>query len=147
MKKLNERGVSAVEFALLLPVLVVIVFGIIEFGFILYDKQVITSASREVARAAIVRGANVTDINSAHEKYRTMPISFVSSSDLSAPSILTAKGTSDCTSLGTDAFGTNLTVTYTYEYEFLALSAVMGLIGGNLDSSYTLQGSTTMRCE
>jgi Flp pilus assembly protein TadG len=142
MKRFDEKGVSAVEFALILPVLVLILFGIIEFGFILYDKQVITSASREVARAAIVRGANATDISSAHDKYINMPVSFSGSSALSAPTI-----SIDCSSLGANAFGTNLTVTYSYEYKFLALSAVMGLIGGNLDSSYTLTGSTTMKCE
>jgi len=50
----TQRGAAAVEFAILLPFLVVLVFGIIEFGLLLYNQQVITNASREGARAAIV---------------------------------------------------------------------------------------------
>src|SRR5512146_3002210 len=50
----REKGASAVEFALILPVLMAILFGIIEFGFILYDKAIVTNASREGARRGIV---------------------------------------------------------------------------------------------
>jgi len=50
----EQNGASAVEFAILLPFLVLLVFGIIEFGLLLYNQQVITNASREGARAAIV---------------------------------------------------------------------------------------------
>ncbi|NJD57226.1 MAG: pilus assembly protein [Nitrospirae bacterium] len=50
----RQSGASAVEFAILLPFLVLLVFGIIEFGLLLYNQQVITNASREGARAAIV---------------------------------------------------------------------------------------------
>ena len=58
MKKLkeNERGASAVEFAIVLPLLVLILWGIIEFSILLYDKAMITNLSREAARAAIVFG-------------------------------------------------------------------------------------------
>lgn len=54
MRKLNERGAAAVEFALLLPVLLTLLFGIIEFGMIMYGREVVTNASREGARAGIV---------------------------------------------------------------------------------------------
>ena len=50
----EENGAAAVELAILLPFLAVLVFGIIEFGLLLYNQQVITNASREGARAAIV---------------------------------------------------------------------------------------------
>jgi hypothetical protein len=50
----SQRGAALVEFAIIIPLLLVIVFGIIEFGLILYNKQVITNASREGARAGIV---------------------------------------------------------------------------------------------
>ena len=42
------------EFALVLPLLMLILWGMIEFGLLLYNKQVITNASREGARAGIV---------------------------------------------------------------------------------------------
>src|SRR5690606_35699930 len=47
-------GVAAVEFALVVPLLLVILFGIIDFGFMLYDKAMLTNAAREGARAGIV---------------------------------------------------------------------------------------------
>lgn len=50
----DQIGTATVEFGLLLPVLLLIVSGIIEFGMALYDKAVITNASREGARAGIV---------------------------------------------------------------------------------------------
>ena len=55
MKKLKEhKGAAAVEFALVLIPLILLVFGAVEFGVLLYNKQVITNASREGARAGIV---------------------------------------------------------------------------------------------
>ena len=53
-KSSSQKGASAVEFALVLPLLMLITFGIIEFGMLMYNKQVITNASREGARAGIV---------------------------------------------------------------------------------------------
>lgn len=57
MRKLNERGAVAAEFALLLPVLLMMVIGTIEFGMIMYSRELITNASREGARAGIVQVA------------------------------------------------------------------------------------------
>jgi len=55
VKKLKEqKGTAAVEFALVLIPLILLIFGAIEFGVLLYNKQVITNASREGARAGIV---------------------------------------------------------------------------------------------
>lgn len=47
---MSERGVAAVEFAIVSPVLILLLFTIIEFGIVLYDKAVVTNASREGAR-------------------------------------------------------------------------------------------------
>jgi Flp pilus assembly protein TadG len=46
----GEAGGVAVEFAIILPILVLLVFGIIDFGHAWYIKQVVTNASREGAR-------------------------------------------------------------------------------------------------
>ena len=49
----DPRGAAAVEFAAVLLFLLSLVFGMIEFGVMFYDKAVITNASREGARAGI----------------------------------------------------------------------------------------------
>ena len=56
MTKLNERGAVAVEFALLLPVVLLILFGTIDFGMMMYGREIVTNAAREGARAGIVQG-------------------------------------------------------------------------------------------
>ena len=59
MKKIRsiikeESGQSIVEFALVLPVLMLIVVGIVEFGWLFNGKITLTSAAREGARVAAI---------------------------------------------------------------------------------------------
>jgi hypothetical protein len=51
-RRRNERGAAAVEAALITPILVLLVFGIIEFSFVLRDYQVVSSDVRAGARIA-----------------------------------------------------------------------------------------------
>src|SRR5438067_4505488 len=53
-RKRNERGASLVEFALLLPVLVLILFGIIDFGNLYNNYQAVRQGARDGMRQAIV---------------------------------------------------------------------------------------------
>jgi len=53
-KKRGERGAVAVEFALILPLLVLLLFGIIEFGQAYNAYITVTHAAREGARLAAV---------------------------------------------------------------------------------------------
>ena len=48
----DERGVSFVELAIFLPVLLLIIAGVVDYGFALREVQVIASAAREGARIA-----------------------------------------------------------------------------------------------
>jgi hypothetical protein len=48
----RDRGAVAVEFALLLPVLLLLIFGIIDFGRAINDQITLTQAAREGARLA-----------------------------------------------------------------------------------------------
>lgn len=52
---LREDGAAAIEFALVLPLLLILVFGIIDFGRLLYTANTLTSAVREGARFASVQ--------------------------------------------------------------------------------------------
>jgi hypothetical protein len=49
----SQDGGALVEFAVVMPLLFLLLFGFVEFGVLLHNQQVITNASREVARAAI----------------------------------------------------------------------------------------------
>ena len=48
----DQRGAVAVEFALIMPILLILVFGIIEFGFMINRDMIVGNASRDGARAA-----------------------------------------------------------------------------------------------
>lgn len=50
---MNKKGVSSVEFALVLPVLLLILFGIVEYGWIMTSQIVLTNAVSAGARAGI----------------------------------------------------------------------------------------------
>lgn len=55
----RQRGAQIVEFALVLPFLLLILFLIFDFGFLVYNQAVITNASREAARAGTMLSATV----------------------------------------------------------------------------------------
>jgi len=55
----DKRGAIAVEFALVLPVLITILVGVIEFGNILFTRQMMVYAAREAARSYAVGESNV----------------------------------------------------------------------------------------
>jgi hypothetical protein len=62
-----DRGAVAVEFALILPVLLLIVIGTIEFGRVYSQLQVYNGAAREGARCAAVMATTFGDCDSLTE--------------------------------------------------------------------------------
>jgi len=131
MTRLDERGASAVEFALVLPVLMLILFGTIEFGMVMYSREVLTNASREGARAGIVQQI---------PKPTTGEIQSVVTTYLSGTGINPANVTITVSGAGS-VFPNNLTVSASYPYQFFA----PGILG--LGSSITLTTQTVLRHE
>jgi Flp pilus assembly protein TadG len=60
-----------VEFAVVAPLFFLLVFGMIEFGRMVMVQQVITNASREGARLAVLDGTTTSDVTSAVQNYLT----------------------------------------------------------------------------
>jgi Flp pilus assembly protein TadG len=54
---MKQKGAQAVEFALVLPFFILIIFAVLDFGMLVYNKAIITNASREGARAGVVLSA------------------------------------------------------------------------------------------
>lgn len=63
----NRRGAAAVEFALVAPLLIMLVFGMIEYGRMLLVQQMMVNASREGARLAVVDGTSINDVKDVVE--------------------------------------------------------------------------------
>ena len=59
----RNRGQTVVEFALVLPLLLLVLFGITEFGRCWMTVNILTSAAREGARLAAVTAPNIADVN------------------------------------------------------------------------------------
>ncbi len=56
----DERGAALVEFALALPLLLVVIAGIVDFGFVFQRYEVVTNAAREGARLAVAAWTTTT---------------------------------------------------------------------------------------
>lgn len=65
----HRKGAAVVEFAVVAPVLFLLIFGMIEFGRMVMVQQVLTNASREGARIAVLDGATTTDVTTAVQNY------------------------------------------------------------------------------
>jgi Flp pilus assembly protein TadG len=65
----RRRGAAAVEFAVVAPVFLLLVFGIVEFGRMLMVHQVLTNAAREGARRAVLRGTTSADVVNTVRNY------------------------------------------------------------------------------
>lgn len=134
MRKQNERGAAAAEFALLLPVLLTILFGIMEFGMIMYGREVVTNASREGARAGIIQ---------VSPKPTSGQITTIATNYLTGTGIRLSDVTIAVAGAG-GARPAMLTVTATYRYPWLIpyIPTVLGL-----PSPLPITMSTTMRHE
>ena len=58
----SESGAELVEFALVLPLLLLVFGGIVDFGLLLQRQQVVTNAAREGARLAVLPGYTSADV-------------------------------------------------------------------------------------
>ena len=151
----TQNGAAAVELAILLPFLVVLVFGIIEVGLLLYNQQVITNASREGARAVIVGDCTGTGFQRRPDDSTTPPegikqivedycanrlITFAATKPQPATVVSPPWSDRQCGGSLIDR-GTNITVGVTYDYSFL----LPGILG--LGTTKTLAARTVMKME
>ena len=132
-----QRGVAAVELACLLPIFLTILFGIVELSFALYDKAVITNASREAARAGIV----FTSPRRTTAQITNVALSYTSNQLISFGSKVAPAVTVD-QSAGTAA-GSPLSVTVSYTYTGIVLAGFMANVGAPI----TFRATTVMNYE
>ncbi len=142
MKKMIKRlrcqkGVAAIEFAIVLPLLMMIIFGIIEFGLLLYDKQVITNASREGARIGI------SDVVVSDADIEAVVANYVANNLITFGTPIPPVTTIEPANRTGLVFGEDVTVTVTYNYDFLMLPNFVADFAG----VQTLATTTVMKMQ
>jgi Flp pilus assembly protein TadG len=130
----NQKGQAFVEFAIVLPILLLLVFGIIQFGILFNNYLTLTDAVRAGARQAAVSRTLSDQVGPAIARVRAAASDLPSSTD---PSVLPVTVTPFDPSTGTQSWvqGGDVTVTATYPYSINLLGLVVKT--GNLTSQTT----------
>jgi Flp pilus assembly protein TadG len=134
----TQSGQAVIELALTLPLLLVIVMGIFDFGLMFQHYEVVTNAAREGARVAVLPNYTTADAQARAQQYLTSGGLSASATILAVPGQAT---------FGSPAKTVNqVTVTVNYPYTYPFIGPILNLLGGSL-GSVTLQGVSTMRVE
>src|SRR5215211_6661755 len=133
-----RSGNAVLDMALVLPLLIALTFGAVEYGYALYIKHSLQAAAREGARAAIVAGATATEVQTAVDS--SMAAAGFAQTKYTRPPTISPAGWT------TAAAGTTITVSVTTSWGTAGISVLPSYLGG-ISSSKTLTGSTTMRKE
>jgi Flp pilus assembly protein TadG len=154
MKRIKQQGSQIVEFALVLPVMILVILLAVDAGIFAYDKAVITNASREFTRRGVVLSAASWTTSSSALKQstcdylKTALISFSTGTKTAS-----CGGTADplitITPTATPAFGTAVSVSISYPVKGIFWQTAHALVAGyNTGSStLTLTASTSMAHE
>jgi len=120
----DDRGAAAVEFALVLPILVALTFGAIEYGRAYSAQVTVTNAARVAVRSLVVGGTTATARAAAVTAMTGLP----------NPSSIGTAGLAACP---TDGTVPSRTVTVTYSFSSLT---------GFFFTTRTITGTGAMLC-
>ncbi len=127
----KRRGVAATEFAIVVPVFVLLVFGILELGRALMVQQLLTNASRVGARTAILLSAAESDVdNDAIDYLNNMSVTVTGDDVTATPDLSTAQT------------GDQVTVTVSLDFEDVSWVPAPWFLGGA-----SLSATSVMRKE
>lgn len=135
----GERGQSLVEFTLIIPIFLLLVFAIVDFGMGLYSWITVTNAAREGARLGTV-GADQAAITARVRD----TAGNLDNSDLT---VTVTNCVSGCSTTGDP--GESLSVHVDYDYHLITpVSSILNLIsGGSIGPTLTFDATAEMRLE
>jgi Flp pilus assembly protein TadG len=135
----SEKGAELIEFALTFPLLLLITMGIIDFGLLFQRYEVITNASREGARIAVLPGYEEDDIVARVNQY-------LQGTSLSAATVTTVVGAAQTLPVGSGSCITVTPVTVSYDHQYMFVGGIITYFGSSLGTR-TLTATTSMRSE
>ena len=126
--RVSERGAGLAEFALILPVLLVILFGIIELGLAFSRSQAISAAAREAGRLASLSTTTTADISNRVDVT-------LAGTTFDAPPTVTVVPAVGCAGREGESVTVHVSAPYRITIPFA------------LDQELTLSGEAVFRCE
>ncbi len=134
----RTRGAELVEFALVLPVLLLVFAAIVDFALMFRSFEIVTNAAREGARVGVLSGYSTTDAQTRALQY------------LDAAGLVDARRTAVAApttlALPNNVQVRAIQVSVTYPHDFLFLAPITAMFGGTF-GSINVTGVTTMRTE
>ena len=140
----QERGAELIEMALVLPLLLLIIMGIIDFGFMFREMNVVTNAAREGARTGILPAYDDADVIARVQQY--MGAAGISVTCVPPPSgdCIVWSPVIDVTAPSGTFQARDVRVTIFHDWTFL--SPISAMFGGSF-TSVALSGRAVMRVE
>lgn len=135
----NEKGQALVEFTMILPLFLLLLFAMVDFGRAFYTWLVVTNAAREGARIAAVQSDDAT-ING--RIYQSFCSNYPSSCTLD-PAKLSISKTNVQGSRGTPV---KIDLTYNFQYA-TPIGAVLNFMSGGSIATPVIKAHTSMRLE
>jgi Flp pilus assembly protein TadG len=130
-----ETGAEIIEMAIVTPLLLLLLFGIVDFGFLFQRYVFLANAAAEGARVASLPGYTQADVQARVAAYAAASnITGVSATSVAA----TIAGPG-----GTTWPGSQVTVTLVYTYKYV--KPIATLFTGSMNPSVTLTSRSTVR--
>jgi Flp pilus assembly protein TadG len=145
----SERGAELIEFALVFPLLLLVVLGIIDFGFLFQRYEVLTNATREGARLATLPSYTEADVQDRVCDFLTaggVPTTGGCVGGGSNP-VVTLDDDNTVAVPGTPTPINVMTVTVAYNHNFMFIGPIISLMGGSWTNSKTITTEAVMRTE
>ncbi len=133
-----ESGAELIEFAVVLPLMLLILLGIIDFGLLFQRYFVVTNAAREGARVAVLPGYSDADV-------QTRVAQFLTAGGLTETPTTTVGAPQEIPVGGQCIVVRPVTVAYPYSYS--AVGSLASYFDGTGFSRSGLQATATMRSE
>ncbi len=139
-------GGTMVEFAMLLPVLLLFLFGIFEFGRFFWTQNLLQYAVEQTARQSLASPPSITDCSTSAANSTLVTNNLVGVPAASV-TVTLASVTNTGSGLATQPKACNITATYHFDFlGFLGLSAFNAIVGGNVVGKAAFPCSAATTC-
>jgi hypothetical protein len=136
----QERGSQLIEFALVLPLLLLVVLGIMDFGLLFQKYEAVTNAAREGARIYVLPGYTDVDVENRVRQYLT-------DAGLDGGSAIVVPIPAQPANIGGSCNMAVRGTTVFYPNQYLFLGGIMSYFGGGSFGSKMISATSRMRWE